>query len=445
MMKRNLALVAAVLTLGGQVFAGGPLVVGGPTSSIDGQPYTWNTATPIQYRVDPGPMSATVSNAAGLTRVQILFNHWHDVLTANISYVNAGPILATGAYTQGTDVRTATQFNAISASCDAGTQSPIVFDADGTLFDSLFGANSGVIGFAGPCSLEPSTGRIRTGFAALNGKYADGVSGFTAEQFDEAMTHEFGHFSGLDHSQINVDVFNQQPGNCDAETLAGLPLMFPIAFCQARSSVGLPIIPPDDAAWISKLYPGPAFNTNYGIISGLILFSDGNSQAQGVNVIARRVDDPNTATNESRTRAYSVVSGYVFTSNPGQPITGTNSGSSFGTRNPLKIGYYEIPVPPGTYTVQVESIFQAFDDGSSVGPLGPPVPNPGLAEFWTANQSPFNDPAARDTVTVAPGQTVNGINIILNGTPPRFDQFEDGGAELLRMPLLWITEEAARA
>jgi hypothetical protein len=165
-----------------------------------------------------------------------------------------------------------------------------------------------------------------------------------------------------------------------------------------------------------------------------------------VNVIARRIDDPSTAANESRRIAVSVVSGYLFTGNPGQSITGTNTGgSSTGTRNPLKIGFYDIPVPPGTYTVEIESINQGFDGGSSVGPLDPPIPNPGLSEFWTTNQSAFNDPAARDTITVAPGQTINGINIILNGSQTRFDQFEDGGSELLPLPDFNKADEAVRA
>jgi hypothetical protein len=34
----------------------------------------------------------------------------------------------------------------------------------------------------------------------------------------------------------------------------------------------------------------------------------------------------------------------------------------------------------------------------------------------------------RDTTTVSPGDNIQGIDIILNNTPPRFDQFEDSGA-----------------
>lgn len=425
------------------------MIVGGPTSVSEGVPLTWSTATPIQYRVDSGPMSSNgstvvISNEAGLTRVQSLFGHWQSVPTTSISYSYAGAIQATGSFTGG-DVQTLAQFDAVAGSCDSGVQSPIIFDATGSLISALGYDPSSIIGFAGLCAIDTATGHIVSGLSVLNGKFQDGVSSseLTAAQFDEAMTHEFGHFSGLDHAQINVDVFNETP--CNADTLAGLPLMFPIAYCQARSDVGLPILSPDDKAWISKLYPGASFNTSYGTISGVILFSDGLSHVQGVNVIARRVDDSSTPANESRTIAVSVVSGYLFTWNPGQPVTGDNEGSSMGSRSPSKIGYYEIPVPPGTYTVEVESINQGFDEGSSVGPLDPPVPSPGQSEFWSDPESAFDTLGAKDPITVAPGQTVNGINIILNGTQPRFDQFEDGGADLLRLPAFENAEEAVRA
>jgi hypothetical protein len=95
------------------------------------------------------------------------------------------------------------------------------------------------------------------------------------------------------------------------------------------------------------------------------------------------------------------------------------------------IGYYEIPVPPGTYTVEVESIDPTFQGGSGLGPLDPPIGLPGQPEFWNADESAFDDPTVKDPITINGGQTVDQIDIILNGTPPRFDQFEDPGAWLL--------------
>jgi hypothetical protein len=170
---------------------------------------------------------------------------------------------------------------------------------------------------------------------------------------------------------------------------------------------------------------------SYGTISGFIFFSDGITHVQGLNVIARRVDDPSTVVDESKRIAVSVVSGFEFTGNPGQAITGDNSaGSPLGSRNPALIGYYEIPVPPGTYTVQTENLDASFTGGSRVGPLDPPAITYGASEYWHQYESAFDDPSKRDPLTVQAGQKLSNINLILNQTPPRFDQYEDGEVRL---------------
>lgn len=447
-MRRITSFLVMTLMAWSAAWAGGPLAVGGPSFGKDGEPFVWDSSLfPIQYRVDGGPMSLTIDNATGLARVQGMFNHW-QVPTASITYSYAGPIQATGAFAGG-DVSTVAQFNAVYGSCEAGQQSPIIFDSTGSIVAGL-GLDPDIIGFASPCDMDSSSGLIKSGFALLNGKFQDGISTasnyeLTAAQFDEAITHELGHFSGLDHTQINVDVlYSQSADHCKIDTLAGLPLMFPYSYCQARSEAGLPILSPDDVAWISKLYPAASYATTYGTISGLILFSDGITHAQGVNVIARRVDDPNTPEDESLRFGVSVISGYRFTGNPGQSVTGDNTGGDdVGSRNPAWIGYYEIPVPAGTYTIQVESVDSQFTRGSGMGPLDPPVRLPGgVPKYWNSHQTAFNDPKDKETVTVAPGQNVRGINIILNNTPPRFDDFEDGGADL-RTPRAMPAEETA--
>ncbi len=420
--------------------AGGPLLVGGPGLGTSGQAFTWDTAKPIQYRVDSGPMAKNpsgtivVTNATGLTRVQALFNTWQSAPNATLAFQNAGSIQVSGAF-QGGDVVTAADFNAVQGSCNSGVQSPIIFDADGSIVEDL-GLPQDVIGFASPCAVDGQSGHFVTGLALMNGRFQDGVSSssnyeITAAQFDEAITHELGHFLGLDHSQINVSLLDSYPP-CDADQLAGLPLMFPIMSCQARVSAGLPMLAQDDRAWIAKLYPSASFSSSYGTISGTVLFSDGITQAQGVNVIARQVDDPSTPEDESKRIAISVVSGFRFTGNPGQEVSGDNTGGDrTGSRDPKLIGYFEIPVPPGTYTVEVESVNPSFQGGSSVGPLGSPITIPGPPEFWDSAESAFDDTTAKGTISVGAGQTVNDINIILNGTPPRFDDLEDGGAFLL--------------
>jgi hypothetical protein len=265
-MKRRLAaLLLSFILSGGFADAGGPLRVTGAAARNPGQPFVWDVSQPIRYTVDGGPMSVNpsgqvvVSNSQGVARVQGMFQNWQSVSTTLIRYSYAGPISAPG-LPAGGDVKTIQDFNAVLGTCNSGSQNPVIFDADGSLLRAL-GLDPLVIGFSGTCKLDPQAGHIISALVFLNGEFQDGVNNpaasnfeVTADQFDEAITHEIGHFSGLDHSQINLDLFQSGVvGNCNVDELAGLPLMFPVAFCQSRKSAGLPILAPDDVAWISKL------------------------------------------------------------------------------------------------------------------------------------------------------------------------------------------------
>jgi hypothetical protein len=434
MLHRFMALAAGALLFVpiGSSNPGGPLYVGSPSQGLSGTPMTWDFASmPIHYRVDPGPMSKSTSgavvidNPAGIARVNSLFGTWTNVSTVLLSVANDGQLLSYGTYAAGQPVAASVNnFNAVFQSCTDGTQSPVIFDPDGRLFSQL-GLSSNVIGFSFSCNFDSASGHIKTAGLAMNGVFQDGTSSsnyeLTTNQFNQAITHEIGHFPGLDHSQINVEVLDEQPLNCNVDDAAGLPLMFPVLICQDRVTAGFPALATDDAAWISRLYPvtsatsGKTITSSaYGTISGTVYFSDGLTAAQGVNVIARRVDNP-------RRIASSIVSGYRFTGNPGQTITCQdpshptaqtceNLGSSFGSRNPGLIGNFDIPVSPGTYYIYMESVNSNFIGGSSVGPLSPPIPTPARA-FVNA-------------VPVTAGATTV-VNVTLSGTPPRFDVFEN--------------------
>lgn len=453
MAKRLPLLLALFFASSIFLHAGGPLLVSGPGDGQQGQPLLWRSS-PVAYRVDGGPMSqfgstVRVSQAAGVARVDAMFRAWQDVPTSSIAYSNAGSVGIPGS--TDTDVNTLPEFNLVAGECDAGGQSPVFFDADGAILRAL-GADNAVIGFAGICKLDPSTNGILSALLLLNGTWQDGVDSggnfeMTAAEFDEAAAHEIGHFSGLDHSQVNVEIFWSGWNPCPTDLLSGLPLMFPFALCQARATAGMPLLAADDVAWISRLYPSGGFATQYGTIRGLILFSDGITQTQGVNVIARRTDDPARI-------AVSVVSGYLFTGNPGQSVTATSlpcspasacppngfladntEGSRFGSRDPLLIGRFEIPVPPGSYTVTAEAIFTAFVGGSSVGPLDTPILIPGGGfEYWNADESANDDPFLSSVADVTAGAVVEDINIILNNTPPRYDFIDQPNITRLFMP-----------
>ena len=399
--------------------AGGPELVtrlGPPGKFVqDHQIITWDTsAGPVQYRTPGTGNLGVLSHDQAVGLVQALFQVWENVPTANIRYQRAGDILPAGSYTGGA-ITTAKQFNDVEGSCARGVQSPIIFDADGSLLQSL-GLSSGVIGVTGICGGDWN-GHIGAALVVLNGRYIDGNASngeLTQGQFNQAFVHEFGHFSGLDHSQINVAVMNEPRDNCTPAELAGLPIMFPFAHCQARVDAdNIPILSPDDMAWISRLYPEMVnnppsqipFTTQYTTISGTIFFSDGTSQAQGVNIIAHDVTDLTG-------KAFSVVSGYLFTEIPGQTVS-PNPGSMFGTADPAFRGTFDIPVPAGTYTLEFQSVDPNFTGGSSVGPLSNPVPMPG------------NPPAtASAPFTVVVGTSSTAHNVVLDRPLPRFDAFE---------------------
>ena len=394
----SIALWALLLLPATPAYAGGPLLVRG-----NGTPYVWST-NPISYRTDNGPLSAIVNEPAAQSRVRAMFDVWQNVGSSNISYGRAGFISGTTGFTDG-DVSTGAEYNAVLGTCNSTSQSPIIYDADGTIFTDLGIDVTMVLGFAGPCALDASN--YLSGQSVMNGLFQDGqaapVQDITAAEFDAVFVHEFGHFSGLDHSQINVNC--QFP--CSNNDLAGLPTMFPLLVHVSQSVLSV-----DDIAWISRLYPetvgGGSFANTHGTIAGTVFFSDGESHAQLVNVIARQVDT-GTGLNQDRTTAASVVSGYRFRIFHGNPINAAPD--SFGSEAPALIGLYEIPVPPGNYTVEVESIDAGFTEGSSVG--GPiRIAMPGTA------------PAPIGPINVTADATAAGNDIVLIGTDPRFDQFE---------------------
>jgi hypothetical protein len=402
--------------------AGGPKLIGSPSFGVNGQPFVWDNSQTIQYRTDSGALGS-MDNATANSNLAQAFAAWTQVPTALLSVQNVGTILGVA----NGHVSSVADFDTVAESCSSGTQSPIIYDSTGTIFSQLIG-DASVIGFTSICDLN-TNGHIQSALIVLTG-----AAGLTTPQQDNVMTHEIGHLFGLDHSLPGDD-----PCGTSTDDIAALPIMY----FQLESQTGLS---EDDKAWISTLYPSTSYNSVYGTITGQVFFSDGQSGVQDVSVAAHPIS-PGSMAGENRAIAISSISGYRFTGNPGQPYTanylactpasecphgyyGNNvDGSQFGSRTPALIGWFEIPVPAGSYAIEIGSI----NDGGTIGPNNPIIPLPGPGEYWNSHESATDPdfstiscttPRVLDSVTVQAGTPANGINFIMNGTAPTFDIFE---------------------
>ncbi len=383
----SLLALAALLT--DHADAAGPLIVNGA-----GTPLVWSGGI-VSWNPDRGTLG-TLSNAEAVSLASDNFAKWQAVPTAALAISNTGTLPV--------DV-TAANVNAFIGICGDGF-SPIVFDSDGSITDSLFGvgASNSILGFAGPeCgSLVPPV--ITEASAVLNGKFIDGIATagnpeISITSFAAVLLHEFGHYLNLEHSQINLlEAFDHDAAGDDA-----IATMFPFLVNGTEEST----LSRDDEVAISTLYPTAAFTTAFGRITGSVLRSDGVTPFQGAYVIARNVADP-------RHDAIGYASGERYV-----------PGAVGGPPAPALQGFYEFPglTPGASYTVEIERIYAGFTGGSSVGPFSTPVALPGPAEFWSgANEAggdPPDDPNAPGTpITAVAGATTGGVDVILNAVVP---------------------------
>ena len=431
------ALVLAALA----VRAEGPLTMGGP-GFIDGKPFRWDPASfPLTYWTDQGALGNQTNTQADSLVAQA-FQTWQAVPTANITFSAEGKL--------GADITSANYMTFANNLGDCSTapgppaggiaqNRSVVYDDDGSIITALGWDPNSLLGFAEPVCFDSngSENLYTRGLALLNGKWIDGQPDSPSNPevslslFTGVFVHEFGHLIGLDHSQVNLNCLTSM--SCPAADLQGLPTMFPFIdpFVGNNELLSLSV---DDVAAVSALYPETAnnppnqvpFSSTTGTIQGRVFFSDGTTQVQSLNIIARRVDDP-------RRIALSSVSGFLFTPDAGNPVYPW-LGSPFGSHDETLIGYYEIPgLSAGDYTIEVEAIDPDFTEGSGVGPVagyGVAFPMPGNCATEFANTSPpesDSDSCTDQTpVPVTAGAVIEtGTDIILNGTPPRFDAWED--------------------
>ena len=382
--------VIAACALSAAAFAGGPLNLN--PNDPDGVERWPNGGVGIPYNVDGVPAGGPDALALGpltyneaVAAVEAALATWESIPTATQTYSTPGPMPFD------IDVTNYAPFveNLFFGTNNSDGFSPVVFDADGSIFVDLFGV-SGVLGFASTDTRDADGTPIEA-VNFLNGGAI--LGGFPLADFEGVIFHEFGHYSGLAHTVVNgqnialgdtsgptpFNTFGDSPGD-QVET------MYPFAI------VGGGQVTPhaDDAAFMSFLYPSPTYFANSGTITGTILTVDGTTPVTGVNVIARNVADPFVD-------AVSSISG-------DRGVTGVY------TINGL--------TPGAEYTVHIDQILQG---GFSTPPftLGS-TPE----EFYNAGNESNNvdvtdDPAEAVPVVPVAGTPNTDIDVIFNGFSAR--------------------------
>jgi hypothetical protein len=381
--------------------AGGPLLVG-----PNGVPRRWSTASPVTLNPDRGTLGG-LSAPLGLLREAA--GEWNKVSTSRLR-LEVGSQLSSNV-----ENLSASQFDSFITK-DDGTN-PVIFDADGSMFDDIFGFGSGVIGVAGPTLFFASSGTIVKGFAMFNG---DGVTSADGEIMVATMTHELGHIVNLDHTQVNglpflPDCGNETltfPGFAGAVAVGDVETMFPVLVRSGVSPHPMATLHRDDIAAVSSIYATASFTSNRGSISGTVVDFDGTTPIQGLNVVARNVADPFAD-------AVSCVSGFLY----------DPDGSSLPRS---QRGAFEMNglTPGASYKVYIEEVAACFGRGGQLGPVNPPLdldPTDPAAffEFWSGPRESDSDaPLDAEAIVTAAGKETSGVRIVFNGILPRVESVE---------------------
>jgi len=421
---RLAAAAAVVVVFTVVVRAGEPKNVAGTAyfdSAMTGQPLVWPQGQ-ITYYTDQGDLSPILPNASANSFVAGAFAIWTAVPTAAISAVSGGQ-LAENVTGSNIEVNSEGVITAPADITPEATSTPvgIVYDYDGSVTDVLLGAGAGDSSecfFNAVYGGDDNYGTNATYLHALiviNGQCALQSSQLTDVEY--RLVRVIGEVLGLGWSQLNLNVQTDNPPPTAAD-FAGFPVMH---FTDSWDCVPITLCYPnpyqlamDDQAALSRLYPVTAqnqssfpgsqvFSATTARIYGSVWFTNPQGAAteamQGVNVVARWID-PSTG-QPSGQYALSTVSGFLFTGNAGNPITGFddalgNPFAEWGSNSQTVEGFYDLAglAPPNGSSAQYQLTVEALDSFWSwgVGPYSPgPVSPSGSAQTITVTVTPGNE------------------------------------------------------
>ncbi|HEX8813460.1 MAG TPA: IPT/TIG domain-containing protein, partial [Terracidiphilus sp.] len=384
-------------------------------SNVMGQPIHW-TGGKVQYYVDQGPLSSTVTNQQAVAMVDSAAALWSTVPTAGVMVTDMGSLAedVNGSNTIGVigGSFATTVFAAPADVTPSATGFPVavIFDANGSILDTLFGQYA-----SDPASCESNAATVwmdnlntdatvAHAVMILNGRCTNTANRMAMMNF--AIERAWGEILGLGYAQIYPNA--AASGNTmEAEAW---PVMQPMmGACGSAGGVCIPQpdqLKPDDVAELNRIYPISSSNLasfpgrqitagNTVSIQGTITFREGIGM-QGVNVLATPLDANG---NPLYNYTVSAVSGEYFSGNHGSTVTGTTDAngvplSQWGSNNPTLQGFFDlsyIPLPPGmtsaSYQLTFEPVNSLYIYGNIVGPYldGSPIPSGTLAPITVSN------------------------------------------------------------
>jgi hypothetical protein len=389
--------------------AGGPKYIAGTTyfnPGTGGTPLRWSQGS-VNYFTDRGNLSPILPGANADSFVADAWNQWTSISIVAVSAIHAGQ-LAEDVSGANVSVNPDGSINIPADIAPGATTTPvgIVYDADGSVTDALLGQGAGAIA---SCFNNAAYGGVDNfgadahflhALVVLNGNCAQNSAQLPDMEY--RLVRVLGRVLGLDWSQLNLNVVTGAP-KPTADDYSGFPVMHaldsvncvPISLCYSNNGQTNPYRPKmDDQAALARLYPVTSQNAgsfpgkqissqSTARIHGGVYFEGAAGQRaqsmQGVNVVARWID-PSTHL-PSRAYAATSVSGFLFTGNVGNKISGFNDGTgqpltNFGSSDPAVEGFFDLSglqIPNGAQSAQYQLSVEAIDTlwSQDVGPYDP--------------------------------------------------------------------------
>jgi hypothetical protein len=380
-------LVALLLLIALQAWAGGPRFVTGTGYAAKGQIMAFYTSQPT-YFTDPGALASTVSHAQADAMVSAAAAVW-NVPTANLTLSQGGTLAehvsSANTYFDGNGVVFPSD---VMATNYLAVPIAVIYDSDGSVTDLLLGSGASSPsgcrqnGVTQSVDAFGAAGTIEHAVIVLNGRCV-GTNAQQLTQMQYQLMRAFGRVLGLAWSQLNDNIFTGSPQPTGAQ-MAYWPVMHPLDVvcgpytyqCMTNAFT----LRPDDLAALALLYPvtaanqtaGKVLNNTNGVnVEGWTYFADGQGMELLNMTVTRSSSD---GVGWEGFQIASSMTGAAFQQNGGNPVTGPESAvDDVGTRwvdaeANWNIG--NVPVAP-TYTglwIKPEAINPLYTGAYAIGP-----------------------------------------------------------------------------